>query len=196
MADSGKLPPEPLTPDEVAALEAATGRSPSGIRNQALIRTLHRTGIRIGEALALMPRDLEETRIHVRHGKGDRSRWVNYPADARAAVDHWLEVRDRLGINGRHPVFCQITKGREGGAINQAYVRAMLPRLGRKAGIEKRVHAHGLRHSYALFLIRERGANLLQVQAMLGHSNPATTAKYLRRIGGDELLTEVQALDP
>lgn len=188
-----KLPPEPLTPDEVAALVAATGRSPSGIRNRALIQTLYWTGVRISEALALYPRDIDPLQLRVRHGKGDRHRTVNLPAAAGEALAHWLTVRDAYA-NGRHPVFCQITRGREGGAIQTAYVRAMLPRLAARAGIDKRVHAHGLRHSCALRIIRN-GGTLLHVQTQLGHASAATTARYLRMLGADGILEDLQALD-
>jgi site-specific recombinase XerD len=58
-------------------------------------------------------------------------------------------------------------------------------RLGRKAGVEKRCHFHGLRHFMACSLIRE-GAPLTTVQALLGHASAATTSIYLSRLGSDE----------
>ena len=55
-----KLPPEPLTTEEVRALlSACSGRAPTGVRNRALIVLLYRAGLRINEALALMPKDLD-----------------------------------------------------------------------------------------------------------------------------------------
>lgn len=188
-----KLPPEPLTAQEVASLVGATGAYPSGVRNRALIVTLYWTGLRISEALALMPRDIDGDKIRVRHGKGDVSRVVNLPVEAQEAIAHWFTLRERYA-NGRHPIFCQITRGREGGAINPAYIRALLPRLGRKAGIEKRVHAHGLRHSCALRIVAN-GGSFLHVQRQLGHKDASTTAAYLRWLGGDELLNELRDLD-
>lgn len=192
---SRKLPPEPLSEAEVAALLGATGRSPSGIRNWALVWTLYRTGLRLAEALALLPRDITADGLRVRHGKGDKARTVPLPDEARHALEHWMVVRERYA-SGRQPVFCLITKGKEGLPVDQAYVRAMLRRLGDKAGLDKRVHAHGLRHSYAVRLARREGVKLMHVQIALGHSNVATTAKYLRTLGADELLEELRRLDP
>ena len=186
-----KRPPEPLTPEEVALLVGATGRSPSGIRNRALILTLARTGLRIGEALALMPKDVENGSLRVQHGKGDRSRVVAIPADLEDPLGRWLEVRARLGANGRHPVFCLITTGKVGEPVQDAYVRSMLPRLAKKAGIEKRVHAHGLRHSHALELVRA-GLDIIDVRDQLGHASVAVTDRYLRSVAPEARLDRVR----
>ena len=65
--------------------------------------------------------------------------------------------------------------------LKTSYVRALLPRLARKAGIERRVHAHALRHSFAAELAAERTPMNI-VQSVLGHANLATTDAYLRHI--------------
>ena len=69
--------------------------------------------------------------------------------------------------------------------MDQSYVRHLLPRLGRKAGIERRVHAHGLRHAFAVDLVRS-GAPLYVVRDALGHASVATTNIYLSRVGAHE----------
>ena len=69
-----KLPAEPLTPNEVKALiNACSKRAVTGIRNRALIVVLYRAGLRVSEALALQPKDLDPiaSTIRVLHGKGD-----------------------------------------------------------------------------------------------------------------------------
>ncbi len=67
----------------------------------------------------------------------------------------------------------------------------MLPRLAKRAGIEKRVHPHALRHSHAAELARERlPVNLIQAQ--LGHSSLATTSRYLAHIAPEELVEAMQ----
>lgn len=175
-----KLPAEPLTPDEVKALiRVCSKRAPTGIRNRALIVVLYRAGLRISEALALMPKDLDPTgsTIRVLHGKGDKARLVGLDAGAWAIVQLWLDRRTVLGINGRSPVFCTL----QGKPIKPAYVRTLLPRLARRAGIEKRVHAHGLRHTFAYELANE-GTPLHVVQLQLGHSSVATTDRYIRHL--------------
>ena len=141
-----RYPVEILTPTEVKALIAAcSNRAPTGIRNRALIAVLYRCGLRIGEALALMPKDLDSSAgtIRVLHGKGDKARTVGLDEDGFAYLLRWLDKRKRMGINGRAPVFCTL----QGGFIKQPYIRTLFARLAKKAGLDKRVHAHGLRHT-------------------------------------------------
>lgn len=175
-----KLPAEPLTPEEVKALvRVCSKRAPSGVRNRALIVTLYRAGLRISEALAIMPKDLDAQggTIRVLHGKGDKARVVGLDAGAWAILELWLDRRAALGINGRSPVFCTLS----GKPMKSAYVRTLLPRLARKAGIDKRVHAHGLRHTHAFELAGE-GTPLHVIQAQLGHTSVATTDRYIRHL--------------
>ena len=73
-----------------------------------------------------------------------------------------------------------------------AYVGGLFKRLGSKAGIERRVHPHGLRHTHAAQLAAEGYAmNLIQQQ--LGHSSLATTSRYLEHIAPAELIKAIQA---
>ena len=66
-------------------------------------------------------------------------------------------------------------------------MRALMPRLARRAGIEKRVHAHGLRHTHAAELALE-GQPMNLIQAQLGHSSLATTSRYLAHIAPAQLI--------
>jgi site-specific recombinase XerD len=179
-AQSRKRPPEVLTEQEVRALiGACSNRAPTGIRNRALIAVLWRCGLRLGEALALEPRDadLHAGALRVRHGKGDRSRTVGLDDGTQALLARWLDRRQRLGVNGRRRLFCKL----DGGPLDQSYVRHLLRRLAAKAGIERRVHPHGLRHSYAAELARE-GVPMNVLRDALGHSTLATTDRYLRDV--------------
>ena len=191
-ANKGKrYPAEPLTEKEVRSLLAkCSGRAPTGIRNRALITVLYRGGLRISEALALEPKDLDskEGTVRVLHGKGDRSRTIGLDPSAVALVELWLNRRRDLGINGHKRVFCTLA----GAPISTAYVRALLPRLAHKAGIAKRVHAHGFRHTHAAELARE-GVPMNQIQAQLGHSSLATTDRYVRHIEPQEVIETMRA---
>ena len=71
--------------------------------------------------------------------------------------------------------------------MKQDYIRALLPRLARKAGIEKRVHAHGLRHTHAAELAQE-GIPVNVIQQQLGHANLAVTSIYLAHIAPQQLI--------
>ncbi len=86
---SRRRPAEILTEGEVLALiRACFATAPSGVRNRALIAVLWRSGLRVGEALALELRDvdLEAGTLRVRHGKGDRSRTVGLDEQSAALL--------------------------------------------------------------------------------------------------------------
>ena len=186
-----RFPVEVLTPEEaVSLIKTCSAKASTGLRNRALLTVLYRAGLRIAEALALRLKDVnvEAGTLTVLHGKGDRRRVVGLDAGAAAVLGQWLERRTALGLNGRHFVFCTL----KGQPIETAYIRALLPRLARKAGIEKRVHAHGLRHTHAAELARE-GTPLNLVQAQLGHSSLATTDRYLRHIAPEELVRAMKS---
>ena len=95
--------------------------------------------------IGLYAKDLDRRNgtLTVLHGKGDRRRTVGLDPGAFAIVERWIDKRREMGLHGRQRLFCTL----RGSPIKSAYVRALLPRLARKAGIEKRVHAHALRHT-------------------------------------------------
>ena len=164
-----KLPPEPLTPEEVKALiRACSKRAITGVRNQALIVVLYRAGLRISEALALLPKDLDAKggMMRVLHGKGDKARVVGLDAGAWAILALWLDRRAAAGINSRAPVFCTL-KGRptQVGLCPHASAPA-----GTQGGHRQAVHAHGLRHTHAFELASE-GTPIHVIQAQLGHAS-------------------------
>ena len=200
MARRRKRPIEPLTPEEVGALiQAASNRGPAGIRNRALIAVLYFAGLRLAEALALEPRDidLKGGEINVRRGKGGKQRLAGLNAEAQAHLSRWMDTRRKLGISGRRPVF--VTFSRVNGKrrirpISSRYVQTMLKRLAGRAGIAKRVHPHGLRHSHSVHLLR-RGVSLPAIQRQLGHSSLATTGNYLEGIGAGEHVEAIRDLD-
>ena len=185
-------PIEPLTPAEVEALiQAASRRAPTGLRNRALIAVLYFAGLRISEALALAPRDLdlEAGSINVRRGKGGRQRTVGLNGAAQAHLDRWLDRRRDLGIT-RGPIFCTLA----GGKLSDRYVRQALSRYAAKAGISKRCHPHGLRHSHAAYLAMQ-GIPAHVIQRQLGHSSLATTGVYLDSIAPAEVIEAVRDLE-
>ena len=188
-----KLPAELLTPDEVRGMLAKTGRGKTGIRNRAIVFVLWRSGVRAAELVALRPKDLDPKAgsVRVLHGKGDRSRTIGMAPDAFAAVDAWVGVRRDLDpvLSRTAPLFCTL----QGGELATSYLRKMIPRLGRRAGIEKRVHPHGLRHAFAVTL-RTKKVPMDIIMRQLGHSDLGTTFRYLARIAPEELLETLRDL--
>lgn len=192
---SKKRPPEVYTPEEINSLIKGCGRrSPSGIRNAGLIAVLYGAGLRINEALSLVPSDLDLSKglIRVRHGKGDKYRSCGLSPDCQTILERWLERRKAMGFNGREPVFCGISKNAWGTKLNDSYFRVAFPRLGRKVGIEKRIHPHGFRHSMATELSKE-GQNLSIISAQLGHSSLAITDRYIKKIAPLELVNAMRS---
>jgi site-specific recombinase XerD len=190
-ANKGKTyPPEVLTPDEARRLiEACSNRAPTGIRNRAMIVAMYRGGLRAGETLALRPKDLDAAAgtLTVLHGKGDRRRIVGLDPGAMAILGRWIDTRRSLAINGHAPLFCTLA----GRALKPSYVRTLLPRLARKAAIEKRVHPHGLRHTHAYELMME-GVPVPIIQQQLGHSSLATTDRYVSHLAPVDLISHMQ----
>ena len=102
---------------------------------------------------------------------------------AFAVIERWLDVRTKRRINSRAPVFCTLA----GKLLEAAYVRALLPRLARRAKINKRVHAHGLRHTGAAEL-RAEGVDIGVISKQLGHVSIATTSRYLDHIQPQQVI--------
>jgi site-specific recombinase XerD len=126
----------------------------------------------------------------VQRGKGGKRRVVGVDAGTIALIGPWLELRRKRGISNGSPLFCSLA----GRPMDQSYVRHLLPRLARKAGVERRVHAHGLRHAFAVDLVRS-GAPLYVVRDALGHSSVATTQVYLSRVGAHEAVDAMRDRD-
>lgn len=183
------FPAESLTSAEVLALVSAFNQGPTGKRNAALVALLYWSGLRVSEALALKASnvDLGAGEVQVNSGKGDKARTVGLDASARPYVMLWLDARRKLGLkNG--PLLCALN----GKPWTPQAAREALYRAGRKAGIDKRVHPHGLRHSHAADLAR-RGMPTPLIQRQLGHVNLATTDRYLSGIAPVEVVEWMKA---
>jgi site-specific recombinase XerD len=78
--------------------------------------------------------------------------------------------------------------------MKTSYLKALLPKLGRQAGIGKRVHPHGLRHTHAYELMME-GVEMPIIQRQLGHVSLATTAVYLNHIAPKQVIETMRKRD-
>ena len=190
-----RFPPEPLTRDELRQLVGAASRtSTAGIRLRGLVGVLFGAGLRVSEALELWPRDVDTAAgtIRVRHGKGGQWRVVGIDPDSSALVDHWLERRLTLGLTGRQRVFTTYSSNNFGNPVGDRYVRAAIARLAHTAGLDKRVHPHGLRHTLAVDL-SDSGVPLRAIADQFGHASTATTDEYLRRLSPTQLVDVMTA---
>lgn len=195
-----KLPAEPLSRAEVERLmKACSARGSAGIRDRALIALLYRTGLRIAEALALTPADvdLEQGLVVVLRGKGHKRRLVGLDPAAAAVLERWMRHRRQLGVPRTYrgeptTVFCVITRPRLGKPLYASCVRESLKRLAARAGIKRRVHPHGLRHTHAFELAME-DTPLLVISKQLGHTSLATTQRYVDHLQAGDVVTAMQA---
>jgi integrase/recombinase XerC len=179
-----RRPPRPLPVDDchvlVTANDSRDGPAPAKeLRDRALAELLYGTGIRVGELVALDVRDVELREAQVRvMGKGRKERVVPLPRLTCQALEEWLEARQRPGVLGE-PLFIALRRrrGEEPRRLGERDVRRVLRRRALDLGIVDRVHPHRLRHSYATHLL-DMGADLREIQELLGHATLSTTQKY------------------
>lgn len=147
-------------------------------RNALILRFLYYTGCRVSEVCSLKWRDLQarsdrEGQATV-FGKGGKTRVVLIPEKI------WRSLMERRGTVSTDPIFVS----GKGGHLDPSQIFRIVQAAADRAGIEGKVSPHWLRHSHASHSM-DRGAPLHVVQASLGHSNPATTGKYLHARPGD-----------
>jgi integrase/recombinase XerD len=169
--------PRPLPVEDVRRLlEAPDEGSPTGLRDRAILELLYGSGLRISEltGLDVDDLDLEEGSVRVL-GKGGKEREVPLGSFGRDAIGAYL-------TRGRPALASAVTRGAvflnaRGGRLSRQSCARLLGHYVRRAGIERRVTLHTLRHSFATHLL-EGGADVRVVQELLGHASVATTQIY------------------
>ena len=175
---SKSAPVPALSADDVQRLmRRASGRGHTGSRNRALVAAFAGAGVGVTEALALVPGDLDAGAGTLRVD-GPRARVMRLERPAAEALSAWVAEREALAVGPQAPLFCT----REGLPLEASYVRRLLARLGREAGIAGVVNARGLRESYAAARLAA-GASLEDLGRELGHASVASTQRFVRQIG-------------
>lgn len=170
---------------EVYGLIDEAGTSVCGTLTAAVIATLYCSGLRVSEVLALRPHHITEreghTLVQVENGKGGRHGYSMLMPD-RGQLSAWLSLRATLDLPADAPLFCAVSSGSLGNPLNRSHVQRAMTRLAKRAGITKRVHPHGLRHTHSVHLY-DKGAPMSAIQDQLRHRNASTTQRYLRDLG-------------
>jgi len=176
--------PKALSIVELKRLFACIDRTtPGGLRDSAMFRLMVSGGLRRAEVRDLDHEDLEPKdgflRVHIRNGKGGKSRHVDVDLSVYDAVQSYTKA---LGIEDpTGPVFLSEVRGfcKSPGRISLSSINARLGVYSGLSGVKCSVHS--LRHSYAT-MAEQGGAHLKDLQDSLGHSSLATTQKYIRRL--------------
>lgn len=167
-----QLIPEVLSFQEVEILlNAPDPDSFEGARDKAVLELLYATGMRVSELCKLDIKDLHDTFVKV-FGKGKKERIIPVGKCAIAAVDHYL-----LKIENKQEEFQALFVTKNGKRITRMFVWKKVKEYALKAGIQKSISPHTLRHSFATHLL-ENGADLRLIQDMLGHADIGTTDRY------------------
>lgn len=178
MPQMEKKLPNVLSIEEVDALiESPDTSKPNGVRDRAMLELLYGSGMRISECLQLDAEDINLTMGFVRcFGKGGKERILPLGQSALGACRTYLgEARSEFAKN-THPTNALFLNQRGKRLTRQGFWK-LLKQHAQKAGIQKELTPHTLRHSFATHLI-ENGADLRAVQEMLGHADISTTQIY------------------
>ncbi|MDD3962237.1 MAG: tyrosine-type recombinase/integrase [Bacteroidales bacterium] len=170
-----------LTLDELRLLLSQPYRS--NVQHIIIMHIMGRCGLRVSEAVNLQPKDFEKQPriaiLTVRDGKGGKDRVVPCPLDLWSMVDDYV-THHKIGYDD------YLFPGIDSPHYTEDAARKMVKRYGRRAGIQKDIHPHTLRHTFAVSQIKA-GVNIINVMKMLGHEHLSTTQIYLQMTQEDTI---------
>jgi integrase/recombinase XerD len=169
-----RLLPDVLSVEEIDAMLSTFDITTSkGCRDSAIVEVLYSTGLRVTELVTLRISDLFFGEGYLRVvGKGDKQRLVPIGSAARDKIQLYMEVR-----NPKQRSEATLFLNNRGKPLTRIMVFNIIRQAAERAGITKSISPHTLRHSYATHLL-EGGANIRQVQELLGHESISTTEVY------------------
>jgi integrase/recombinase XerD len=155
-----------LTKEEVKKLVNST----NNFKHKLILKILYGCGVRVSEVIKINSNDVkyEEKLIHIRLAKGRKDRYVGIPESISEELKKFIDIQES---NVLFP-------SNRGGILSVKTIQEIVKQSAKKAGINKRVHPHMLRHSFATHLL-EAGTDLRLIQKLLGHSDIKTTQIYL-----------------
>ena len=159
-----------LTKEELSAFFNAC----DNFKFKTIFMLVYGSGLRIGEVANLRVEDIDSKnmRIFVREGKGNKERYTILPKQSLEMLrEYWRKYR-------QHKRRGRIFLSESGKAITVGVIREHFRKYRRKAKINEKATLHTLRHNFATDLI-ERGATLIQVKELMGHSNIRSTMAYI-----------------
>jgi integrase/recombinase XerD len=177
MPKIGRSLPKSLTEEEVESLLGApTVEDPLGHRDRCMLEVLYATGLRVSELV-----NLRLTQVNLNQGvlrivgKGDRERLIPLGEEAQRWLQKFLESARLEILLDRQTDYLFPT--RRGERMTRQAFWHIIKRYAQKAGVQKQLSPHTLRHAFATHLLNH-GADLRVVQMLLGHSDLSTTQIY------------------
>ena len=148
---------------------------------------MYASGLRVSETadLKLADIDFESGMLRIT-GKGSKERVVPTASKVLVLIRRYISV-SRSELTARVPLSPYLFVSRNGRRLNRERIWAIIKEAALNAGIDKDIHPHTLRHSFATHLL-ENGADLRAIQEMLGHSDISTTELYTH-VNKNRLLT-------
>lgn len=161
-----KTLPNVLSKEEVLRLIDMT----DNLKHKTMLALIYSAGLRISEALHMKANDIDSKRmlIHVKNAKGKKDRYTLLSNKVLLLLREYYAV---------YKPKAYLFEGQRGGIYNARSAQVVLQQAAVKAGINKRISLHTLRHSFATHLL-EGGTDLRYIQDLLGHSSPKTTMIY------------------
>lgn len=187
-----KLPNVMTVEETEKLLMQPVGDNPKGLRDRAMLELLYATGIRVTELISLKVKDVDLKTSLLDCRDNDRERKIPFGGKAREALVEYLSGGREQLLNGEKSDI--LFTNCNGKPMSRQGFWKLLKAYGRKAGIEKDITPHTIRHSFAAHLI-ENGADIKSVQEMLGHSDISTTQVYVK-LGGNHLRQEYAKAHP
>lgn len=170
--------PDVLSDEEITTIQSTFDLSlPDQARNSVIIEVLYGCGLRVSELVNLKLSNIyDEEEALLITGKGDKQRWVPINQQAlRQLKQYILTIRSHVQPQPGEEKFVFLS--RRGHHLTRMFIFKFLKEAVEKAGIQKEVSPHSLRHSFATELV-QNGADLRAVQQMLGHASIKTTEIY------------------
>lgn len=169
-----RLLPDTLSLEDIDAMLATFDITTSkGCRDSAIVEVLYSCGLRVSELTSLRVDNLFFGEGVIRIvGKGDKQRIVPISSAARDKIQLYMEFRRPC-----RPSEAVLFLNNRGKPLTRVMVFNIIKRAALEAGVDKQISPHTLRHSYATHLL-EGGANIRQVQELLGHESISTTEVY------------------
>lgn len=158
--------PVVLSQDELRGIFASV----KNMKHRCILFLIYSSGLRVGEAVNLNVNDIDSRRmlLHIRNGKGGKDRFTILSDQALKLLrDYYKQYRPKK----------YLFEGVHGGRYSVRSIQQMFTNAASRAGIQKRVSVHSLRHSFATHLL-ESGVDIRYIQELLGHESSKTTEIY------------------